>query len=613
MCADLIVGTVLKHKGKLGREVDDELREHGRYATALFGTGVTDERRAQVRVELRRFADQALETGNPDRVEPRRPFHWLIEFPEVFFDEDEKRRGFDAVVGNPPFIEARKITGPLGVEYREYLVAQVGGGKRGTADICAYFFLRAREVTRSSGGFGLLATNTIAQGDTREVGLDQIVEHGDSIARAVSSRKWPGTANLEVVHVWVRRGEWRGRSVLDEREVATITSMLSEQSQSAGRPFRLKANEGRSFQGSNVLGMGFVLTPDEAQVLIAKEPRNREVVFPYLNGEDLNSRPDQSPSRWVINFQNWPIERAEAFPDAIRIVEQRVKPERDKLGQKGDASAKGYARLWWQYARRGLELYSSIAGMERVLVTSQTGRRWEPALIPSGIVYSHSVVVFALHDWIDFALMQAVTHEEWRLVYGPTLRTDARYTSSDCFETFPFPSYRPPLLVSIGEAYHSHRQRRMLAAQEGLTTTYNRFHNSDRANLHPDIQKLRDLHVELDRAVAAAYDWSDHPLDHGFHATKQGERFTVSPAARKQLLARLLALNHARYADELAAGLHAKKKPRASRLESSSRPPPSASTAPPTSSSTSPRAPSPASPPADPQRSLFGGPPAASK
>jgi hypothetical protein len=97
----------------------------------------------------------------------------------------------------------------------------------------------------------------------------------------------------------------------------------------------------------------------------------------------------------------------------------------------------------------------------------------------------------------------------------------------------------------------------MLARQEGLTATYNRCHNPDERAA--DIGRLRELHVEMDRAVAAAYGWSDLALNHGFHETSQGVRFTISEAGRREVLARLLELNHQRYAEEVAAGLHEAK------------------------------------------------------
>ena len=98
----------------------------------------------------------------------------------------------------------------------------------------------------------------------------------------------------------------------------------------------------------------------------------------------------------------------------------------------------------------------------------------------------------------------------------------------------------------------------MLSNDEGLTKTYNRFHDLD--EISADIQRLRDLQAEMDNAVAAAYGWSDLKLDHGFHETKQGTRFTISEAARREVLARLLKLNHERYAEEVAQGLHDKMK-----------------------------------------------------
>jgi len=97
----------------------------------------------------------------------------------------------------------------------------------------------------------------------------------------------------------------------------------------------------------------------------------------------------------------------------------------------------------------------------------------------------------------------------------------------------------------------------MLSNKEGMTKTYNRVHDPDETSA--DIQRLRDLHVEMDQAVAAAYGWTDLNLDHGFQETKQGLRFTLSESARREVLQRLLKLNHERYAEEVRQGLHGKK------------------------------------------------------
>jgi hypothetical protein len=417
-------------------------------------------------------------------------------------------------------------------------------------------------VLREGGQFGFLATNTIAQGDTREVGLEQLTGNGCVIPRAVPSRPWPGTANLEVAHVWVRRGAWNGPFVLDENPTNGITAFLTPPGTVSGNPHRLKANDGKAFIGSYVLGLGFVLEPEEAQALIAKDARNKNVLFPYLNGEDLNSRPDQSPSRWIINFFDWPLQKAAEYADCLRIVQEKVKPERDRLGLKEDSSSKGYAKWWWQFGRKGEELYRTIARMERVLVTAEVSKHINFAFRPTSSVFSHMLIVFPFSSFNEFTLLQSTTHEVWCRDKSSTLETRFRYTPSDCSETFPFPA-KLTGLDAIGERYHEHRRQIMLARQEGLTKTYNRFHDPD--DTSADIQRLRQFHVEMDQVVAAAYGWTDLDLGHDFHQTKQGLRYTISEPARREVLARLLKLNHERYAEEVAKGLHEKKKSKTTR------------------------------------------------
>ena len=490
-----------------------------------------------------------------------RPFHWELEFPEVFADGG----GFDAIVGNPPFQGGQKITGALGTVYRDFLVEQIANGARGSADLCAYFFLRADQSLRVDGGMGLIATNTIAQGDTREVGLDQLAAKGRVIPRAVPSRKWPGSANLEVAHVWVKKGKWKGGFALDEKLVEGITPFLTMPGQAVGNPERLEANQEKSFQGSIVLGMGFVLEPEEARALIARDARNADVLFPYLNGQDLNSNPDQSPSRWVINFFDWPLDAehddekkpkgppyAADYPDCLAIVREKVKPERE-----ANKYSKSAREKWWLYERSRPELYGAIEGCDRVLGLSIVSQYFAPAFCPVDWVYAHRLCIFPLSSVSNYALIQSNIHESWARKYSSSLESRLNYSPSDCFETFPFPTNYNNL-ESIGKTYYTHRQSIMHTTQQGLTKTYNRFHNPE--DTEADIAQLRQLHIEMDTAVAAAYGWQDLKLDHDFHETKQGLRFTISEAARREVLDRLLALNHQRYAEEVAQGLHNKKK-----------------------------------------------------
>jgi len=489
--------------------------------------------------EMRKEVDELLKG--------RRPFHWPLEFPEVFASEEE---GFAAIISNPPFRGGKSITGELGTDYREYLVEYVAKGKRGgQADLCTYFFLRASQLVREDGQCGLLATNTIAQGDSREVGLDQMVKAGWTIVRAVPSRKWPGAASLEVAQLWLRHGSWRGPYFLDEKLTEGITPFLTSAGAAWGKPYTLIANIGKSFKGSDVSGMGFIMEPEEAYYLIEKDPRSQDVLFPYLNGDDLNSRPDQSPSRWVINFHDWPLEQAEIYSDCIKIVHEKVKPERSKNNRKI------YRDRWWQYAERRVALYAKIAEMKLVLVCPIVTKYLSFCLVPAKQVFTNKLCVFPFDRERYLALLNSNLHDIWAREFSATLETRLQYANTDSFETFPFPNNLHGL-DDIGKCYHKHRQSIMLTRQEGLTKTYNRFH--DPHEMAGDIVHLRELHKEMDEAVAHAYGWNDLELGHGFHETKQGLRYTISEEARREVLGRLLRLNHERYAEEEAMGMHEK-------------------------------------------------------
>lgn len=524
----------------------------------------------------------------------RHPFHWPLEFPEVF-----QRGGFDAFVGNPPFMGGQKITRALGTDYRDYLVVHLANGKRGSADLCAYFFLRAYSLLRKDGGlFGLLATNTIAQGDTREVGLEQLLPTAAILPRAVQSRPWPGVAALEVAHVWLYRGLWTGTHILNEQPVKGITAFLTAPGSTLGKPFRLVENAKKSSQGSIILGMGFVLEPVEATALIEKDRRNSDVLFPYLNGEDVNSRYDQSPSRWVINFFDWPLDRSAAgswkrsddeerkewlrlghvpsdytdsvaadYPDCLKIVEQKVKPERTRKDANGNFVVR-YPRCirWWQFAERAADLYVAAQRNSAVAVACRVTKFVSHTLVAPSFVYDVGLNIFTARPEHLIASLSSAIYDAWVRKYASSLETRVRYTLTDCFETFPFPFVIGDL-ERIGASYNRHRQSIMLSRKEGLTDTYNRFH--DAGERLADILQLRALHEEMDQAVAAAYGWSDLDLGHGFHETKQGVRFTISEPARREVLDRLLQLNHERYAEEVRLGLHDEKRGKVKRKEKS--------------------------------------------
>jgi hypothetical protein len=146
------------------------------------------------------------------------PFHWQIDFPEVF---DRQDPGFDALVGNPPFLGGMRISTVLTRQYLEWLY-QLAPGAGSRADFVVYFFRRSFALTREAGCFGLLATNTIAQGDTRLGGLYPIVREGGKIVAATRRIPWPGSVAVIVSAVHVCKRDY-GPRVLDGAQVSRIT------------------------------------------------------------------------------------------------------------------------------------------------------------------------------------------------------------------------------------------------------------------------------------------------------------------------------------------------------------------------------------------------------
>ena len=571
---DYLIGRALADSGKTAELMRGELMVVSeRIEKELSGTIVGDQEREII--ALKASTQRMMNLGNPANQPPRKPFHWLLEFPEVFLEGETK--GFAAIVGNPPFMGGLKLQPMYGADYRAFLVEFIANnirGVRGTADLCAYFFLRASSILQvRNGALGLVATNTIAQGDSCEVGLEQLIQNDSDIFRALASRRWVGEASLEVSQIWMYSNKWAGIYILDDTEVFGITSALTRKVSEQRKSHLLMANSERSFQGVNTLGLGFVLASEEAHSLIQKDSKNQEVLFPYLSGQDFTSRFDQSPSRWIINFREWDLEAPDAphtlrdpvatdYPDCLEIVKQRVKPERDKMvGSNPSATRRG--QRWWIYGQVAKSLYKRIdkEKITQVLVRARISNIHSISWVSTNLVFSDKTIVFI---GCPFVVMQSTIHEAWAREFSSTLRNDMQYTPSACFETFPFPTPDPsdlstqfPTLNTIGETYYTHRQAIMRERQEGLTKTYNRFHDANETA--SDIQKLRSLHIEMDQAVAAAYGWQNLDLGHGFHQTKQGIRFTISETARREVLDRLLELNHQRYAEEVAQGLHDKK------------------------------------------------------
>ena len=496
--------------------------------------------------ELRGFAAESLEG--------RRAFHWPLVYPEV-----SERGGFDAFVGNPPYLGGKRIRTELGEPYGDLIKRLVIAGDKGAADLSAYFIRRAFALLRaSSSSLGFVVTNTIAQGDTRLLGLDAVVSASATIIFARPDFPWPGTAGATVSIVILAKGGWSGARMLNDAAVEDISTFLTTQ-QKFSTPYLLKSSPVLASTGTGLNGEGFIIDRELYEEWSRDDKRNCLVLKPYLVADDLNSLPDQAPSRWVIDFGEMTENEAEAFAGPIARIRELVKPSRDKL------TNQIHEECYWKHWDKRPGLYRAIQNSSFVLVAARVTKYVTFSRIPVGPIFSDRVIVAASDRFDVFALLQSTIHALWVDQLQTSMGARVGYSVSKCFLTFPWiqadEGNAAENLVSLGEQYHDLRIAIMHKLGEGLTKVYNRFHEPSEASA--DIVHLRQLQVNIDRTVAMAYGWPTIELAHGFYETKLGLRYTISENARREVLDRLLALNHQRHAEEEMAKstLGARQKP----------------------------------------------------
>lgn len=589
-------------------------RQVGDTALAAFFSSEKSNARDQKRLELRALIEtsvkdvtamEVVETIEAAIANLHRgskgifPFHWELEFPEVFPTSDKgiMNGGFNAIVGNPPFMGGKRISTVLGDEYRDWL-SVLHLESNSNSDLVAHFFRRAFSLLKPDGCFGLIATNTIGQGDTRVTGLRWICTNGGNIYRARKRLKWPGEAAVVVSVIHIKKGNVEGQKILDGREVSQITAFLFH-SGGHENPIRLRANEDQSFIGYFVMGMGFTFDDEDSKGIasplsemhriVGNSPRNRERIFPYIGGQELNDSPEQECHRYVINFGDFPLSRKDTghswfeltdktqqkqlreglvapnypgpvaadWPDLLQIIRTRVKPERDKQKRKA------VRERWWQYADKRPGLTKALKGVDRAIVIAITSRTFAFSFQPSKRIFAHSVAVLPIESFAFFAVLQSRVHEVWARFFGSTMKDDPCYFPSDCFETFPLPenSRISSDLASAGDDYYKLRRTIMKNSSKGLTETYSRFDSPDEDAI--EIIKLRKLHDAMDRAVLNAYSWQDIPTKCEFipefdeeedeneeGRSKRKFRYRWPDEIREEVLARLLKLNHDRGFEE---------------------------------------------------------------
>lgn len=504
----------------------------------------------------------------------KRFFHWFLEFPEIVH-----RGGFDCILGNPPYLGGNRIANRYGVPVAEYL--KHAFSIDGNSDLVVYFLNRAFQLLSNSGAMAVIASQSIKDGTSRSDGLQRFLAAKAHIGFARTNQRWPGRAatNVDLVAVW--RSPASHRPLLNGREVDEINAFLSD-GKDDGEPQPLSGERNRAFVGVALHGDGFVLDESEAHRLIKMATANTDVVKPFLIGDDLNGNFDLAPSRFVIDFSDLDETDAARYEAPFQIVRERVYPGRLTNNRPT------YRVYWWRFGERRVALQAAIRSLPRYLVTAKTSKHLNFVFMSgTGVVLDQSLTILPVVDDWEFGIVQSTLHEAWARRYSSNQGGTPRYNATTAYQNFPFPSALTDdarsRVSELALAYQAQRAQLMSHYRVGLTELYNLFHARDlcpsgvskfcaHRNTDPDseymrVLELRRLHVALDNAVRDAYAWQSLDLQHDFYEVEtlpenDRVRYTISPAARKEVLKRLLALNHERAkAEQAAAAAPAVAKP----------------------------------------------------
>jgi hypothetical protein len=416
----------------------------------------------------------------------------------------------DFIIGNPPFLGGNRIRQELGGDYVERLFALYDGRVPAFADLCCYWFEKARAhiAAGKCKRAGLLATQGIRGGANREV-LKRIQDSGN-IFWAESDRPWIlDGANVHVSMVGFDNGTEKVH-VLDGTPVAAINPNLTSCADITTATI-IAANQGISFQGPSPKAP-FDIDAESAAVMLTDKGNpngrpNADVVRPVMSAVDIA----QTPRRlWTIDFALMPFEEAAQYEKPFEYVRKHVLPIRET--RRDD-----YRGMWWQYARPRPEMRDALQGKRRYIATPRVSKHRLFVWLEASVVSNDGTIVFARDDDAFFGILHSRFHEVWALKLGTRLETRPRYTPTTSFETFPFPAdflsrdSRFPTpdsrFIVIAESARDLVEKRGrwlnpegASAAELKTRTLTKLYNARPA-------WLADCHARLDAAVAAAYGW----------------------------------------------------------------------------------------------------------
>jgi type II restriction/modification system DNA methylase subunit YeeA len=433
----------------------------------------------------------------------------------------------DFVVGNPPFLGGNRIRQELGDAYVDVLFRQYAGRVPAFADLCCYWFEKARAHIEKGKckRAGLLATQGIRGGANREV-LKRVKQTGD-IFWAISDRDWILDGATVHVSLVAFDGGAEETRTLDGQTVARINPDLTA-TVDITTAVVLRENTRISFQGPSPKAPFDIDAATASNLLVTTgNPNGRpnaDVVRPLMRAVDIGGNVN---SNWTIDFALMPLEEAAQYATPFEYVRRIVLPAREK--RRDD-----YRGCWWQYARPRPDMRRALTGMPRYIATPRHSKHRLFVWLSGDVLANDSTIVFARGDDYCFGVLHSRIHEVWSRAQGTQLREEesgARYTPTTCFETFPMPwppGQEPttdPRCAAIAAA-----ARELVAKRDTWLAGTDPGDKKPRTltRLYNDRPTWLDLaHRTLDAAVFAAYGWPTNITD-------------------DQILERLLALNVSR-------------------------------------------------------------------
>ena len=560
-------------------------------ANALVGIVLVEERAGEraARIEtLASFSDAAANGDTPakdkllsdgksdlarDTVDglARRPFHWPLDFPEVFIRAGS---GFDAIVGNPPFLGNRLWKSSLGDRFQRQS-QMVLGDAPGKIDLSVVFHRRASDLLRSQGCYGLLGATNMAEGSAIEIGLGKLVNAG-SIYFARKGMPWPGSANINVALVCFMKGIWDASANCEGALCARIGARLIPEERSTWQPVVIKSAP-FSFAGiDNSKGLAFLLSTDDFWYdRLSQEPNS--LLRPYISGDDITSSALTRVARHALDIADLSFDDIQSrWPEAANFLLEVVKPTRSKTEL---ASYKGLIDRWWQFWNNRADLMRKARQNEYLIVYSKNTKYTIGILAPSNWIYTNKVLVLHQTRKDIYAICLSSMFQDWlrRFSGGNLSNLGATVTLSinESLAKFPLPvSALDAATCELEVEFNDHLLEFCKAQNSGLTDTMHLVH--DRSCRDPVISNLRALLAAIDQAVVSAYGWGTEQIDYDFREIRGGGdasicRWSIPQSATDVLFRLLLDLNKQRHTEEVQADQQAAKPAKSRAGRSSAR------------------------------------------